>query len=694
MRRRFGTAALLLFLLAAAPVCGADTEAPSGAGAAPAEERLLYVDVHAHLLGSSGPQMLQGGAVRAAGGRQVPDTHRQPGGAPDYAAAAAGLIRQMDTYRIRTMLIMPPPRTDANRQENELADLARAVRQHPQRLALAGGGDILNPLLHRYPADRVDDAVRAEFTAAAERLVRDYGISAFGEIAALHLSFFPGHVFSQVAPDHPLCLLLADLAARYDIPIDWHMEAVPADMPVPAGFGSSNTQPLRENIAAFERLLAHNRGARIVWQHIGWDNTGGMNVPLLRRLLAAHPNLSLAWKVEERELQLDRRTPMPNRVVDGEWRVRPEWQELFAAYPDRFVVGTDEFFGIPGVTRRMPGAFDETWRAFAQLPRDVQLAMGRDNPRRIYRLPAGDTAPAPAAVPAPGAGSGRSPFDDQAMLVILDDGRRGDAVSARVLFDHASVPDLVVLPDGRWLVYFVDFSDTAARTEGLGVGMSTDGGVTWQRQTVSIGGLTGEKAVDPDAVVLSDGRIRLYYFASRPPAHGRPGDPAQQEGAHEVRSAVSADGIRFTEEAGCRFACAGLTDPDVVRLADGTWRMYFPAHEFSGDGQRRGRLRSASSPDGLTFTADAGERLAGPGIPGSLLLPDGRVRLFRNDRGGIFTWVSADGMAFTREGLCLRDPAERGIADPSPVLLPDGRIALVYKRMPAGQPVPADLPRQ
>lgn len=397
---------IMLLLLAALPLlaaaaCGADTPPAAGAGdmaeVGAGGESLLYYDVHSHLLGGGGPQMIPGGQRSGGPGRQPGRTQRPggspAGGAPDYEAAARNLISQLDTQRIRKAIVMPPPRNDENVQANELADLARVVRQHPDRLALAGGGDVLNPMLHRYAPGAVTDAVRAQFTAAAEKLVREYGVCAFGEIAALHLSFFSGHVFSQVAPDHPLCLLLADLAAQHDIPVDWHMEAVPADMPVPAGFSNRNQAVLKENIAAFERLLAHNRRARIVWQHIGWDNTGGMTVALLRRLLAAHPNLYLAWKIEERELQVDRITPMPNRVVDEEWRIKPEWQALFAEFPERFVVGTDEFFGIAGVTRRMPGAFAETWRVMDQLPPDLLRQMGRDNPERLYRLGQEPAAP-------------------------------------------------------------------------------------------------------------------------------------------------------------------------------------------------------------------------------------------------------------------------------------------------------------
>lgn len=55
------------------------------------------------------------------------------------------------------------------------------------------------------------------------------------------------------------------------MPIDIHMEAVPDDMPLPLGLNPShNPGILKANISAFERLLSHNRKAKIIWAHAGW----------------------------------------------------------------------------------------------------------------------------------------------------------------------------------------------------------------------------------------------------------------------------------------------------------------------------------------------------------------------------------------------------------------------------------------
>ena len=57
-------------------------------------------------------------------------------------------------------------------------------------------------------------------------------------------------------------------------------------MPLPSHLKSPPNPPrLHANIAAFERLLAHNPRAKIIWDHAGWDNTGYRTADLCRRLL-------------------------------------------------------------------------------------------------------------------------------------------------------------------------------------------------------------------------------------------------------------------------------------------------------------------------------------------------------------------------------------------------------------------------
>src|SRR5690606_37390824 len=121
------------------------------------------------------------------------------------------------------------------------------------------------------------------------------GARGFGEMAVLHISMMSGHPFEETRADHPLFLALADVAAEREAVISMHIDIVPKDGPTPAKvIAMGNPRTLRGNLEGFERLLAHNRKARIVLEHVGADPVGYATRDLLMRLVETHPNLYLA----------------------------------------------------------------------------------------------------------------------------------------------------------------------------------------------------------------------------------------------------------------------------------------------------------------------------------------------------------------------------------------------------------------
>lgn len=337
------------------------------------QESPRYVDVHLHLWGHEGPFLEQrsGGKAGKRPAGQVKD---------DYDTSVKNLLKQMDAAGVQKGLVM------MLKENRGLYDVAvRLAKEKPDRFVLVGGGDTLQAMIEQTAAEKVTPEVRRRFEQEARRLLAA-GVKAFGECLTLHLSMAGNHSFIQVAPDHPLFLLMADLAAEGNVAIDLHMEAVVETMAVPAGLPAKNQGPLLPTIPPFERLLAHNRKARIVWQHVGWDNTGDMKVELLRRLLKAHANLFMALRVEERPVRIGTRTPMPNRIVDPAGKIKPEWLALFDEFPDRFVIGSDEFFGTSTDPRASPQSFEETWGMVKQLPAALAAKIGRENAVKIYRL--------------------------------------------------------------------------------------------------------------------------------------------------------------------------------------------------------------------------------------------------------------------------------------------------------------------
>jgi predicted TIM-barrel fold metal-dependent hydrolase len=137
---------------------------------------------------------------------------------------------------------------------------------------------------------------------------------------------------------------------------------------------------ISENITAFERLLAHNRKATIIWQHAGWDNTGSRSVQLMRRLLDDHPNLFLGLKMSPTSLF------KKNDPIQRGAGLKPDWRALIAAHPDRFVLGSDYFAPAPHFNRRRPPNLQPGLRIIELLPAGLKRKVAYENARRLYRL--------------------------------------------------------------------------------------------------------------------------------------------------------------------------------------------------------------------------------------------------------------------------------------------------------------------
>lgn len=337
------------------PLLGSERRSPS---------ELLYVDTHNHLVGPR-----RGG----------------PSSPMDSDAPARAALAAMDSAGVKLNLVMPMPQGAEQAHHLYLNDILPVVKRYPGRFAVLGGGDTLNVLIQQaVKAGRVTEALRKEFDATAATLVSK-GIVGFGEMAAEHFSMRADHPYVSAPPDHPLFLRLAELAATYDLPVDIHMDAIPEEMPLPPRLQSPpNPSTLKANMPGFERLLAHNRRARIVWAHLGWDNTGRRTVELTRWLLAAHPNLSLSVRVAS-GMQA-RGVDASTFPLDGAGRLKPDWLALFREFPDRFVMGSDEI--VQGGDRHpSAGSIRATADLLRQLPPDLQRAIGYENAYRLYKLP-------------------------------------------------------------------------------------------------------------------------------------------------------------------------------------------------------------------------------------------------------------------------------------------------------------------
>lgn len=202
---------------------------------------------------------------------------------------------------------------------------------------------------------------------------------------------------------------------------------------------------------------------------------------------------------------------------------------------------------------------------------------------------------------------------------------------------------------------------------------------------VYISNFSAKGLVDPCAVLLDDGRIRLYYFGS----FTTEGDPVsnQPDGINRFFSAISEDGFYFSEEAqvisNVDVDKAAISDPFVLKNKAGIYIMYISYGT---------NVLSARSSDGLHFTWDS-EKNRGTegGVPGALLLSDGKIRLYYHNSNGIKSAKSLDneGLNFTtEEGFRINPPAESYTmaGDPNPIQFTENKWLMCFKKSPGGGP--------
>ncbi len=305
----------------------------------------------------------------------------------DFSGSIRAAVAVMDQAHIRRMICMPPPQSTAH---FDCETFASGLRPYRNRFAFLGGGGSLNVMLQQAANQTsVSASVRREFERKAVEILRQ-GAAGFGEMTVHHLSLHgANHPYECVAADHALMFLLADIAAKHDVLIDLHLDLVTKDIPPPAWLTSpNNPKILPANLASFERLLDHNPKAKICWAHAGSDNIGHWTAELSRGMLQKHPNLYMS-------LRMGPGHAPENFPMTPEGQIKPEWLAVFQEFPNRFVIGDDQFIIPPnyhGPQLAVDSAHnvsllrDRTLVFLSALPNDLARKFATENAVALYRL--------------------------------------------------------------------------------------------------------------------------------------------------------------------------------------------------------------------------------------------------------------------------------------------------------------------
>jgi hypothetical protein len=340
-------------------------------------------------------------APRAVKGAMVAHTdvhmHLVGGRSRAFGEAVENCVASMEQFNVTCAVVMGPPQVPPG--GNDCTDFLPELRRYGKRFAFLAGGGILNPMLHAHRDPKsVTAEVRQNFIDTARKLL-DLGASGFGEIAILHLSLLDTHPFEQVPTTHPLISALTGLAAERQVVIDLHMDAVNAErsMSTPNTLKVPPNPPkLNGNIVGFERLLADNPDARIVWAHGGTDLTGKLTPALIGRLMDAHPNLFMSLRPAPPQANLV--NPLGLRfynLILTPSGIDPTWLALLRRHPDRFVMGSDSFFVSPSakpkgapamLARGNLGRLTAAGAMLSKIPSDLRAKIAQENAARIYRI--------------------------------------------------------------------------------------------------------------------------------------------------------------------------------------------------------------------------------------------------------------------------------------------------------------------
>ena len=258
-------------------------------------------------------------------------------------------------------------------------------------------------------------------------------------------------------------------------------------------------------------------------------------------------------------------------------------------------------------------------------------------------------------------------------------------------------PNVVALAGGGFRMYYTGFAPGTTRNDHLGhilSAYSPDGSAWRHDDGVRIdvhGHHAAQRTLCPDVVPIPGGCYRMYYEARSPDAPTVILSATSTDGLDWVLE----DGVRIGDgewSYGSPRCVYFPTDRGLV------YRLYFHHYSFplaSGlDAQNH--IVSAASRDGLNFEIEPGVRIAQETdretyavyAPEVVRLGDGSFRMFyaawaEDIDGGIFTAVSNDGIEWTKSPEPLLDlDVEldcRMVSEPCVIELPDGRCRMFYE---------------
>ena len=196
-------------------------------------------------------------------------------------------------------------------------------------------------------------------------------------------------------------------------------------------------------------------------------------------------------------------------------------------------------------------------------------------------------------------------------------------------------------------------------------------GSSWEYRDIETELPEGMGGFDPDVVRLDNGSYRMYYYG----APITEGDPALYPGPHKIYFQTSDDGINFQGECLAYEGEWRYADPDVIQMGN-VWRMFLSKPPKT--------ISTISHDNGLSFSFERELPFDGS-VTGTVAVPGGyRIYYHRGLPPRIYSAFSADGENWVEDaGVRLEAGGagaldEGGVESPSVVRMPDNTYRMYY----------------
>ena len=244
-----------------------------------------------------------------------------------------------------------------------------------------------------------------------------------------------------------------------------------------------------------------------------------------------------------------------------------------------------------------------------------------------------------------------------------------------VLSDQANTPNMLVLPNGRIIIYYTAYKLDGGVMDGIGAAVSDDLGATWEYYKVELTGFPDDHAPigDPDVIREDDGTYRMFVTNGT------------EDGSEiQIVSTTSTDGFSFEKEGiALDLNSTNYKDSLTYKLNDG-YVMFVLASNGT-------MMNRAVSSDGQTFVSEGDWSFTQEGTPYVLSNwfddGSGTLRIFAfgpPNQSDIRSFTTVDGKTLTADPNVFllfnsEEPTEKSwVKDAAVGKLPDGTHLMAY----------------